>query len=291
MVLNRKILKKLYAILHECIKKTLQTIVSIVRIIVLSRLSTAVKTSAYVNNKFSNNCCILGNGPSLKQALNNGEVILNDTDVFCVNLFAKCDDFWIIKPRFYFLVDPCFFEPMTERDTIIVDDLCKLLSKVDWNMYLCVSTNSNINGIISKINNQNIRSLSWNTATFEGFSNISYRIFSLNLGMPKCQTVVNFALMAAINMKYQNIYLYGADHSWTKDLRVDNNNNVCYGDRHVYNTKLTEIKMKYSISHLLNLYANMFASHLIISNYAKYKKITILNCTKDSFIDAYTRKI
>ena len=39
---------------------------------------------------------------------------------------------------------------------------------------------------------------------------------------------------------------------------MDENNVLCYGDRHVYNTNLTEIK-KYGIADLLLYYSNMFA--------------------------------
>ena len=107
--------------------------------------------------------------------------------------------------------------------------------------------------------------------------------------MPRCQTVTNFALLAAVLMKYKKVYLYGADHSWTKDLRVDDDNVVCYGDRHIYNTDLTVIKLDYSIGALLHNYANMFDSHVSINNYAISRNVRIINCTKESFVDAYER--
>ena len=107
--------------------------------------------------------------------------------------------------------------------------------------------------------------------------------------MPRCQTVTNFALTAAVNMGYKIVYLYGADHSWTQDLRVDDENVVCYGDRHVYNTGLTIIKKENTIGHLLHQFAKMFDTHWIIKEYAEAQGCEILNCTKDSFVDAYKR--
>ena len=109
------------------------------------------------------------------------------------------------------------------------------------------------------------------------------------LGMPRCQTVVNFALCAAINMGYENIYLYGADHTWTRDLFVDDDNVVCYGDRHVYNKNLTVIKKEGNFAQLLDAFSKMFKSHYLIEDYSKSVDVKIWNCAGDTFLDAYER--
>ena len=107
--------------------------------------------------------------------------------------------------------------------------------------------------------------------------------------MPRCQTVVNFAIGFAINMGYENVYLYGADHTWTRDLFVDDNNVVCYGDRHVYNKNLTVVKKRDTFAHLLSQFAMMFEAHYQLEDFSKTQGVKIWNCSSDSFLDAYER--
>lgn len=265
------------------------SIVSLLRMLVLSRTKVAIQSKKYGNLKTGTDCTILANGPSLKMALEKGEVRLEGNDVFVVNMFVQSPEFWTIKPRFYYLVDGAFFNPKTERHNQLVQTLKDAFNKVDWDMFLCISSGCANGGLIKDLHNDHIKVLRWNTTTFEGFRWLRHFMFRHNMAMPRCQTVTNFALAAAINMKYENVYLYGADHGWTKDLRVDDDNVVCYGDRHVYNTALTELKLNYSIAHLLRQYANMFESHWVINDYAKDSGVKIWNCTIGSFVDAYDR--
>ena len=39
-------------------------------------------------------------------------------------------------------------------------------------------------------------------------------------------------------MGFKTLNIYGADHSWSEDLRVDNNNRVCKISRHFYDEVL-----------------------------------------------------
>lgn len=265
------------------------SIASLFRMVLLSKISIASKTKKYREYKSGQFCCILANGPSLKEALANGEVRLEGNDIFCVNMFAEADVFWTIKPRFYFLVDREFFCPSMERTQKQVAFLKEAFAKVDWDMFLCISGTSANSGVLSGLDNPHIKVLRWNTTDVGGFRSFRHFFYRRNMGMPRCQTVTNFALTAAIAMKYENVFLYGADHGWTKDLRVDDENVVCYGDRHIYNTSLTELKLDYSIATLLRRYAMMFEAHWLINDFAKSEEINILNCTKGSFVDAYKR--
>lgn len=266
------------------------SISSLLRMLILSSLNVAVKSKKYKSIVISKDCTILANGPSLKEALENNDVRLAGNDVFVVNMFVNSPEFWTIKPRFYFLVDGSFFAPSKDRHFNLISELAEALNKVSWDMYLCISSGCVNGGLIKELHNERIKVIRWNTTTFEGFKGLCHFMYRHNMAMPRCQTVTNMALSAAINMGYDNVYLYGADHSWTRDLRVDDDNVVCYGDRHVYATKLEVIKKDYSIGILLEHFANMFHSHWIINDYAKSMDVKIWNCTKGSFIDAYKRK-
>ena len=263
--------------------------VSCLRMIVLSKISYAFRSAKYSKLKSNQVCCILANGPSLKKALDAGEVAVDGCDVFCVNMFCQSDYFYTLRPKFYFLIDEEYFNPSNDFTKGQVKFLTEALNKVDWTMYLMASSFSTKGGLMVGLNNPNIKLIRWNTTTVEGGRSFRNLCYSLRLGMPKCQTVTNFALMAAVNMEYKNVYLYGADHSWTKDLIVNDKNQTCYGDRHVYDTNVSYRTMNCSIASLLRDFANMFETHWHIEEYSKHKGVKILNCTKGSFVDAYDR--
>ena len=120
------------------------TLISCMRMIVLSSITSSIRTKSIVRQKTMKKCTILANGPSLKNAMDNNEVILEDVDVFCVNSFCESAYFWEIKPKFYFLVDGQFFNPTLERCKSQVENIQKAFSKVDWDMVLYISTSSKV---------------------------------------------------------------------------------------------------------------------------------------------------
>lgn len=267
-----------------------QTIVSIMRISVLSSLKVARESQSYTELKVYKCCCVLGTGPSLNDDFENERVRTEEVDIMCVNMFCTSPLFKTLKPRFYFIIDGAYFAPKTERHKQMVKTIIDVFNDVDWDMYLFVS-NSTVSGgnLLKSINNPNIMIKRLNSAEFGGFVGMQRWVYCHRLGMPRCQTVINFALCAAINMGYDNIYLYGADHTWTRDLFVDEDNVVCYGDRHVYNKDLTVVKKEGTFARLLDAFSNMFKSHYMIEEYAKSVGIKIWNCSSDSFLDAYER--
>ena len=285
----RHSLKSLSSCVSITLGNTVNSIISLFRMMILSKYSIARKSRRYPELRNTEDCIILANGPSLKKAFENGDVRCDGKDVFVVNMFSLSNEFWSIKPRFYCIIDHGFFAPKNDRVKNLISQLTDALNRVDWCMYLFISSGATNGGIITGLHNENIKIIKWNTSTFEGFKGICHFLYRHNMAMPRCQTVTNMALMTAINLNYKNIYLYGADHSWTLDLRVNDNNEVCYGDRHVYATNLNVVKKDCTIGHLLNQFSKMFDSHWEINDYAIYKNSVIWNCTKSSFIDAYPR--
>ena len=263
---------------------------SLLRMCVLSRLGVARQARQYKEFKKSKNCCVLGNGPSLKADFEAGRVMTDGNDLLCVNMFCSSPLFRQLKPRFYFLVDGAYFSPINEREQKLVEALKEAFAAVDWDMYLVISSSAVAGSVLlGNLKNEHITVLRMNSTTVEGFKGFRHWVYRHRLGMPRCQTVVNFALCTAINMGYENIFLYGADHTWTRDLFVDDDNVVCYGDRHVYNTNLTVIKHTRTMTEILRDFANMFEAHVMIRQYADSVGVKIVNKTTGSFVDAYER--
>lgn len=290
--MNQKVregIKNIANTIGYCLNAAVRSFISILRMLVLSSPRVAWKSRKYKTLKQSDTCCVLGNGPSLKDALEKGEVRLNGSDVFVVNMFCQSDYFWDIKPRFYFLVDGALFAPKDERSDKLVDELIEKFNKVDWQMYLVISSSSAKGRLLESVNNHNVKVIKMNSTIVEGFRIFSHFIYRIRMGMPRCQTVVNFALTTGVDMGYSTILLYGADHTWTRDLFVNEDNVVCYGDRHVYNTGLTVIKHTRTMAEILMDFSRMFATHMAIRKYADSQHVQVLNATKGTFVDAYER--
>lgn len=270
----------------------LETIASIFRIILFSRISVAVKSKTYRNLRHHDDCTILANGPSLKEAMENGRVKLDDVDVFCVNSFCESEYFWKVKPTSYFIVDGEFFNPTTERTKKQVTNLIEALNKVDWRMNLCISSHAINGGVLSEIKNDNINVLRFNTTTIVGYEWFCHSLYKIRIGMPLCINVVIFSIMAAINMKYKNIYMYGIDHTFSAQLFVDDENCVCSMEWHVYATEGRALKLpNTTMTEILRDMSNCFAMHEKLNRYSLRVGSKIWNCTKGSFVDAYERII
>lgn len=234
--------------------------------------------------------CVLGNGPSLKAAMESGEVMYEGNDVACVNMFCISEFFEVIKPKYYFITDLAYFEPKNDRHEKLVDKLVAGLGKVNWDMtFIIPNIVPKGSRLLSCLSNENIIVQKINTTRIEGFQSFCHHYYNRQLAVPRCENIVGVVLTKAVSWNYKTIYLYGADHSWTKDLFVDDENVVCYGDRHVYDTNLSIVKIDRPLWKELRSFTIVFEAHMKIQEYAQAKGCNIYNCTKGSFIDAYPR--
>ena len=107
-------------------------------------------------SKFSNqkpNASILGNGPSLNQALADNLGFLKETDIYCVNLFALSTVYASLKPQNYVLLDPAFFMFNEQNDSRqdIKNSFDAIIQQTNWSMRLFVPFLSRNSYIIKKI--------------------------------------------------------------------------------------------------------------------------------------------
>lgn len=276
--------------LAYAVTATAQSIVSLIRICLLSSFRTALKSKRYIDYRLSDNCYVLGNGPSLKDVLLNGEIGTGEGDLFCVNMFCTSEYFWKLKPRFYLLCDGEYFNPSTERTKTFVEELIKTFNKVDWQLFLIIPPSIPNNcHLLSYIDNPSVNILRNNSAEVSGFKWFRHLFYQARLGMPRCQTVINYALMTAINMRYNNVFLYGAEHSWTKNMWVGDDNKLYTGDPHLYDSGNNMVPLPNGISVECSYLSMAFRAHELIRSYSDSINVKIVNKTKGSFIDAYER--
>lgn len=232
---------------------------------------------------------ILANGPSLKKEVEEIEVDFSEYDYCLVNFSYREPLFERIRPQMYVLADPAFFGDEYREEAI------RCFEEVNWDMFLYIPYRFR-QGIIN-FANPHVHLIPFHKGEYKGFKCIKNYLYKKGLSMPRPQNVLAAAIFNAINAGYKKIELYGVDHSWTKDMWIDDNNRFCGTDPHYYDKKQESIKpttMKKNdedspLHEKLKSLAIAFESYHKLRKYADYRGVEILTMTKGSFIDAFER--
>lgn len=236
---------------------------------------------------------IMGNGPSLRSAIDNEREWLESNELMAVNFFANTPDFTNLRPRYYVLADGVFFSATGHPN---VARLWENLRKVSWEMTLFVPVRSLHLVKALALGNDNLKLSAFNLTPVEGFKGLSHFLYRNGLGMPRPRNVMIPAIMSAIREGFRKIYLCGADHTWTQTLSVDNENFVVSIQPHFYedNEKERErVREAYAGLHLHDVLGSMtvaFRSYWLLRDYADSLGVEIINATPGSMIDAFKRR-
>lgn len=233
---------------------------------------------------------ILGNGPSLNDTIADAASFLANHDLMAVNFAACTHTFQQLRPRYYLLADPHYFRAFDQPN---VAKMWDSIANVDWNMTLYIPFKAKLPKLHD---NKNLVIIRYNAIPVEGFEWVENLLFSLGLGMPRPRNVLIPSIMTALRMGYKRVYLAGADHSWTRTLSVDDNNNVISVQPHFYKEDDREVKrinteyMHYPLHAILYSFYVAFKSYFVIARYAHHIGATVINITNGSFIDAFPRQ-
>lgn len=253
---------------------------------------------------------LLGNGPSLKGFLADHPAFLKGKAIFCVNYFVRTVEFENIKPQYYVLVAPDFWQKeekhgwKEERYKIFE----ALAEKTKWKMKLFVPTlakkHQEWQNIIKK--NNYIEVYFVNITPIEGFTILNHFYFKKWLGMPRPHNVLVATLFIALNMRFSKIYIAGADHSWMKEIVVGDNNRVFLSQKHFYDSQLNPdahyqnkpdakpmyigtTKKERRLHEILHKFYYSFRSYWELKEYARHLGTQVYNITEGSYIDAFDR--
>ena len=287
MVLNNYMKKALCFFLKgftQAVLSIYNTVYGLLEIIFKTDMRNHVK---YV--KSSNVLYVFANGPSLNDDIK--KIDFSKGVFSVVNNFYVSPYFKIIKPQYYIVADPLFF--------LQNEDVMNVIKDVEWEMTLMVpySMWKRVE-ILRNIPNNNVKVIPYHTINYKGFECFRNLLYRKGLSMPKVQNVLVASIFIGINMGYKDIRLFGVDHSWTQTLGVNSMNQVCAVDHHFYDTgevryspylKNPNTGEMYYLHELLRYFAQMFESYHLLRKYADYRGCRIINCTKDSFIDAFER--
>lgn len=238
---------------------------------------------------------VMGNGPSLRTTVSECDDLLKTSSTLAVNFAANTPEFAEIKPALYVLADPHFFKTVSDgksSDPNVVK-LWENLAKTAWQMILYVPCKSKIPVSIEKNNNISIKR--FNMTPGEGLGAPVHWLYRKGLAMPRPRNVLIASLMIALREGYREIAIVGADHTWSRDLKVDDDNHVVSVQKHFYEDGKKEeerVYQEYKGYHLHDILDSLriaFRSYHHIARYAAGIGARIENCTPGSFIDAFPR--
>lgn len=271
------------------IKDIFDSIASFGKVLLLS------KTPSKEGEVKSEPLIVMGNGPSLRETIANHGDILADNKTLAVNFAANADTYRELKPSIYVLADPHFFR--TGADGVSPDPnvakLWKNISETDWKMTVYVPCKVKIPDSIVK--NSFITIKRFNMTPGEGLQAPVHWLYRKGLAMPRPRNVLIASIMIALREGYRDIRLVGADHTWSRDLWVDDKNRVISVQKHFYQDNAKEherVALEYAGYHLhdiLNSLTIAFRSYHQIAAFAATIGAKITNCTPGSFIDAFPR--
>lgn len=280
----------------------MNSILTILKVLRYSKLSTL----GYNLSTNNTECYVLGNGPSLSDEIEKIQEVAEKTSLFVVNFFAFSEYYVKLKPKFYVLADNVFWLYLhngKEVNKEVVKSRTELFSKIlketNWELIILLPYSGYRTNLIQKTFESNtfIKVLYFNDTPAKGFEYIVNKLYKYNLAMPHMQNVLVSCLFLSIKLGFREISIYGGDHSWTRDLVTNELNEVCTIDKHFYdadNPKLVPYKKtcgeSYFMHELLFDFALMFKGYHDIKRYADSEGVKIINCTENSYIDAFERK-
>lgn len=263
------------------------TLKSCVKIAALSRPCTL--REAHDNRPL----LIMGNGPSLRQVLDDHPSVLDSCALMSVNFAANAPEFFDLKPEYYVMADGVFFS--NDPDNAALQSLYQSFACVNWDMTLIIPRQYRRRVPESIRNNPNISVKTINAVGLEGFTAFQNLVYSMRMGMPRPRNVLIVSIVAGIWLGYKTVYIVGADHSWMQTIAVDDQNRVISVQPHFYKDSAKEqqrVNTIYSNLHLhdiVNSFYVAFRSYHRIASWASRRRIKIYNATPNSFIDAFPR--
>lgn len=234
---------------------------------------------------------ILGNGPSLRKALDEFTPELAASQTLAVNFAANSPEFRLLRPSFYVLADPHFFRH-SQTDDNVRRLWQSLRDGAEWGMTLFVPATDLA---AAKVLAHGVKVEAFNYLGVEGFRGLRHILYGTGLAMPRPRNVLIPSLMIGLALGFRDIVLLGADHSWMSTLSVTDSNEVVSVQPHFYKEdkkEETRVRHEYAgirLHTIVESFAVAFRAYHEIAAWAGSLNARIINATPGSFIDAFPR--
>ena len=236
--------------------------------------------------------CLLGNGPTFTQIEDHLDA-LKDFDFCAVNLSVNTEIFFRIKPKMFVIVDMIFWQ-QPEKEGI--KECWENIQKIDWDITICIPFNfpNSMKRTFEKNNFVKVRRYSNNVWQPElpMANRLKMWLYKKGWVSPDGTNVSIGAIYSSILNGYKEINLLGLEHSWMKDVKVNDKNEVVLINRHYYGD-VEHVWRDYEgnpikLTDFLASQLQTFTSHMDLRSFADYLgDVRIINRTKGSYIDAY----
>lgn len=234
---------------------------------------------------------IMGNGPSLNEAMSLHREVLERMPKLAVNWAVATPDFFALRPEYYLLADGVFF---SDDRSGKVRQMWETFGRVDWPMTLFIPTRHRKFPELRHLPAA-ITVKRFNLTPAEGWKRVTHWLFRRGLAMPRPRNVLVPSIMCLMREGFSRIVLTGADHNWSQTLWVTDRNRVVTVQPHFYrddDDELQRVEELYKDIHIHQLYQSFaiaFKSYFDVQDYASSRGVSILNATPGSFIDAFPR--
>jgi len=222
-------------------------------------------------------CFILGNGPSLK---NEDLKYLTNEVVFTVNDSFLSGFFGELRTNYHLLFDPQYSDRIGE----IVEKI-----NTHENKPVIVTDLANANKVNKNIFDNDVIYLK------PGFEIDSLKQFGVHIEklVPYFCTVVQFALVLAIDMGFDQIYLLGCDCTgiinYMERKKGDIASNYFFDIPKDEEKKLSSAIQNISSEHAFYEWYHIFKSYRLINEYAIKKGVKIVDLTSDGVLDVFPK--
>ena len=183
---------------------------------------------------------------------------------------------------------------LNRTKALLADTFKKINDEVFWPITLYVP-NWGLDSAKLYISNPLIRIIPVSPLHYTGYESLKYKYYKSGKGMPCYVNVTIMIEYILLNMGCKDIWLYGVDHSFLADLSVNDENQLCTVDSHFYGEKKLRVintesggRTRHMKDFVYDKYLT-FWEHENMRGYADYLGARIVNCTKNSWIDAYVR--
>ncbi len=295
----KKLTKELKRLCKDIFPPVLLKIYNIILKNIINNIISSPDFKKKINNWGVQNkqikCSIICNGPSLKKSLVENADFIKSNVKISVNFMPLYDDFFDLKPEFLVLVDPIFWS--NDNKKILEDKINKLnqrLQEIEWKLDIIMPKVSQQNNrIINKIkskNNINIIYINSEETKTEKYSEMIYH-FILNKSVPNFQNVNVAAIYFALNIGFKEIYLFGCDHDWIKNIVVKNDSKLYLKDIHFYKDSHEENynKIDSNLEYQFKSIYTLHNSYSKLNKYSNYLNAKIYNAAEESMIDEFEK--
>jgi hypothetical protein len=259
---------------------------------------------SHVGNSSSGPCVVMGNGPSLRRDL---EHLLGKSltfTAFAVNEFGESDLYASVKPRFYVLHDPYYWDESLPREH--EEKRSSLFQAINqgttWPTVVLAPFEMRASAVyktgFGSTPNPNITFRWFNRTPVECKPWLAHKLCRRGLGLPSAQNVLLAAIVLAVNLGFSPIIVLGADHTLHENIEVGDDNQVYVRQIHFYDGESVQPKLfsRSYIDHrfvtmgeLFAVWSRAFHGYHRVREYAEDCRAQVFNSTSRSFIDAFPR--